>query len=709
VSYTEGALVALDEDGLLLVRTAILDDDVFEGAETFQLIASNTGGTAFDGTATILDDGTGDYWIDDEIEAATGQDLLDAGIVLNDDRPLTIADVAVNEASPYVVFTISGGASQLVSLALAETGDGEGHATLGEDFGADLEYWDGSEWVTYADGDLVALDENGLLLVRTAIFDDEAFEGSETFQLVATNTGGSAFDGTATILDDGTGDYWIGDEIEPATEEELDAAKIILDDDRPFAVNSIDVNEGSAFGVFTVTSLLDDPSEAAGQLVSLSLAAGTATSEDFGTLEYFDGDSWQPYTAGNLVPLDADGQLFVRVAIVNDEELENAHDFTITARGGGGQEADGTGTILDDGTGDYWIGDATAPATPKELDDAGIDLDDDRLLAVNSITVNEGSPYAVFTVSGAPGQLASLLLGAEGDTATAADYGPGLEVFVDGAWIAYTPGQFVELDAQGVLLVRVAITADDEFETSEFFTLSVTNTGGVDATGTGVIRDDGTGELFGPDNTSGTPDQPGENGLAEDLILDDDRRPFVKENVYLVPLPNHPTNFSHAPFLSAVEGSNLKLQTTTTETIIQTAQGGTVMITGRTVTYTPPLGGLPDGIIDSFQYTVFNEFGQDTGTVLLTSKERALTLPIKIISATNMDGGGKRVRLCALPMTSYQIYATSSLTANSGSVIPEGNGDWVLIGIFTANERGDIYVNDANAGSQRFYRLRLKP
>jgi hypothetical protein len=103
---------------------------------------------------------------------------------------------------------------------------------LGADFGPDLEYWDGSEWVSYTEGDLVALDEDGQLLVRTAILDDEDFEGAETFKLVATNTGGTDYEGTATILDDGTGDYWIDDNAIPATPEELADANIDLDDDR---------------------------------------------------------------------------------------------------------------------------------------------------------------------------------------------------------------------------------------------------------------------------------------------------------------------------------------------------------------------------------------------------------------------------------------------------------------------------------------------
>lgn len=48
-------------------------------------------------------------------------------------------------------------------------------------------------------------------------------------QAVAADTG------LGTVVDDGTGDYWIGDSTTAATPQELTAAKIVLDDDRPKA------------------------------------------------------------------------------------------------------------------------------------------------------------------------------------------------------------------------------------------------------------------------------------------------------------------------------------------------------------------------------------------------------------------------------------------------------------------------------------------
>ena len=54
-SYLVGSYVALDSFGTLKVRTRIQQDDIFEGRETFSLIATNTGGNSAEGVATIFD------------------------------------------------------------------------------------------------------------------------------------------------------------------------------------------------------------------------------------------------------------------------------------------------------------------------------------------------------------------------------------------------------------------------------------------------------------------------------------------------------------------------------------------------------------------------------------------------------------------------------------------------------------------------------
>ena len=52
----------LDAEGKLLVRTPLINDGVYEGAETFNLVATRTDGQFATGVATIKDDGTGDIY-----------------------------------------------------------------------------------------------------------------------------------------------------------------------------------------------------------------------------------------------------------------------------------------------------------------------------------------------------------------------------------------------------------------------------------------------------------------------------------------------------------------------------------------------------------------------------------------------------------------------------------------------------------------------
>ena len=80
--YTTG--VTLPTSGELLVRLPLVNDSTYEGPETFQLTATNTSGTTYAGTATILDDGTGVVYPNN----TTGNP--DPNAVLNDDRPVKV-------------------------------------------------------------------------------------------------------------------------------------------------------------------------------------------------------------------------------------------------------------------------------------------------------------------------------------------------------------------------------------------------------------------------------------------------------------------------------------------------------------------------------------------------------------------------------------------------------------------------------------------
>ncbi|MFQ0979368.1 calcium-binding protein, partial [Vibrio campbellii] len=165
------------------------DDDIFEGAETFELSGStpNQNGTQ-SGTVTIVDDGTG-----------PGSDP-------DDDRPtVSISDVGtINEGDT---------ASFVVSLTNASEDDVQVELglNLGDTESGDLgtlEYNKGSGWLAVPNDGVVTVPA-GLTEfdVRIASIDDEVFEGPENFTVDVTGFGSvqGADTGTATIVDDGTG------------------------------------------------------------------------------------------------------------------------------------------------------------------------------------------------------------------------------------------------------------------------------------------------------------------------------------------------------------------------------------------------------------------------------------------------------------------------------------------------------------------------
>ena len=276
------------------------------------------------GTGTISDTGTGSVFLGTN-NTATPNVATDTGFParLDDDRALTVSSVTVNEASPFAVFTVTGVAGQLATLSLA---NGTSTGLSG------LQYYDASAnggsggWVSYTSG-TVALASNGTLLVRTSLTPEQetAIDNGETFTLTATNTGGTGAVGTATIKDDGTGNYYAANN---TTGTSSVPGGVVLDDDRTLTVNSITVNEASPYAVFSVTANV-------GQTLNLALSDGTgnptATSGvDYGTsLQYWNGSAWTAYSPGFTVPGTGIGSttVLVRMAINQDTVFENAEDF----------------------------------------------------------------------------------------------------------------------------------------------------------------------------------------------------------------------------------------------------------------------------------------------------------------------------------------------------------------------------------------------
>ncbi len=450
-----------------------------------------------------------------------------------DTRALTVTGTTVNEASPYVYFRVAGVANQLVSLDLDVTGAGNGHAIEGADYLQNLEYFNGSTWQAYTGG-FVKIPAGNNLLVRTAVLQDAVNEGAETLKLIATNTSGAPSEDNSTIKDDGTGNIFLGDnDFVPDTSGP--GFPTYLDDDRPVSVNSIGVNEASPTGVFAVTG-------STGQIVRFALIDRTATlengtapvatdgTEDYGpSLQIWNGTSWSPYIPGTDYTLTS-ATTYIRTAIVDDSPFEGQHNFLLgVTRQAAAVTVYGTGSIYDDGTGSYWIDDATAPASNTDLATRNITLDDDRTLTINSPLVNEGSNYVVFTLTGNAGQTVSLQLQDESNNGAVAGKANILEnqtlkVWSGLDWVDYDANNLPTFNASGKIFVRVDIVAEQDtpYEGGETFKLNATLSGtSVVVTGEATIIDDGTGVKFPGTFANGSP-------TTDGTSLDNDNvRPVV--------------------------------------------------------------------------------------------------------------------------------------------------------------------------------------
>lgn len=419
-------------------------------------------------------------------------DLIDVDTlditVSPDDRDLTTSDITVNEASPYAVFTIEGASDQQMLLELAG-----GSADSGSDFQPNLEVFDGTDWVAYI-GDPVAIPTGETkLFVRAALLNDATDESAETFTLSASNNAGETFIATATIVDDGNGTIYDGSLTAGSPTSSTDD----LDDDRALTVSSITVNEASTYAIFSVGG-------AAGQLITLTLANGTAENEDHGTsLEYYDGESWVSYAGSATIP--AGGVLLVRTTITNDDNYEGPETFGLLATNLSGRSYVGTAVITDDGTGVKYDGSVSGSGAGLEPVSSATALDNDLTVAVTAHgPVNEGSPYAMFTIEATAGETLTLALGntAVGTDSDATIDGFTLEFSTDGGdtWTTYSPETQPLVPVSGTVYVRVDIASesDGDYEEAETFTLDaeITTGAGKSASATATIVDDGTGTKY---------------------------------------------------------------------------------------------------------------------------------------------------------------------------------------------------------------------
>ncbi|NTV15604.1 MAG: hypothetical protein HGA96_17030, partial [Desulfobulbaceae bacterium] len=415
-----------------------VQDNVFEGAETFTVtLANNSAGSTISdatGMGTILDDGT-------------GPGPFDPGPGADDDRTIfRVNDVSISEGG-LMTFTVSrsgnAGASQTVDFATSITG---GNTAEAGDFSGK------SGTLTFATGVT-----SQTFTVQTS--QDNIFEGAETFTVTLANNsiGTSIADatGVGTILDDGSG---------PGPYDPGPGA----DDDRTsFRVNDLSISEGGLM-TFTVSRNGDAEASQTVDFTTSIVGGNTAETGDFagksGTLTFAAGVTSQTFT----------------VQTSQDSVYEGAETFTVTlansSAGSTISDATGMGTILDDGTG-------PGPFNP------GPGADDDRTsFRVNDVSISEGG-LMTFTVGRNGDAEASQTV----DFATSISGGNSAEAG------DFTGKSGTLTFAAGVThqTFTVQTSQDNIYEGGETFTVTLANNSAgstiSDPTGVGTILDDGTG------------------------------------------------------------------------------------------------------------------------------------------------------------------------------------------------------------------------
>uniref|UniRef100_UPI000A641D03 Calx-beta domain-containing protein n=1 Tax=Vibrio cholerae TaxID=666 RepID=UPI000A641D03 len=455
------------------VQVSTIDDNIYEGNETFTLSGASTN-SIVTGTATITDDGS-----------SGGTD--DSPVVNGISSPT----VSEGESATFDV-SLSNASTIATTVTLTLAGDS---ATAGTDFTSTevtITYQDGStQTVTVNDDGSFSVDvpaNTTTFSVSVQTTDDNVYEGSETFTLSGkTETQTSTIKGTATIKDDGS-----------VTPPDLPA-----DDDRPAVseISSPTVSEGYS-ATFDVS--LSNASTTATK-VTLTLAGDSATKNvDFNgtSVSVIINGVSKPVSVNDdgtfSVDVPANTTIFsVSVETTDDDVYEGSETFTLSGKTETQTSTTkGTATIKDDGS-----------VTPPDLP-----ADDDRpaVSEISSPTVSEGySATFDVSLSNASTTATKVTLTLAGDSATKnVDFnGTSVSVIINGVSKPVSvndDGTFsVDVPANTTIFsVSVETTDDDVYEGSETFTLSgKTETQTSTTKGTATIKDDGS--VTPPD---GTPD-----------------------------------------------------------------------------------------------------------------------------------------------------------------------------------------------------------
>ena len=310
-----GTLMFADGELSKTFEVTIIDDGLFEGTETINLILSDAVGASLGETATATISVTDD----DEPPAAGSLIFSNSAITAAEDG----GDVTVTVSR-------SGGSTGAVSVDY-NTADGTAIAS------SDYTYTSGS--ISFADGD--AADKT----FTVPLLNDSAVESDETILLQMSN-----FQGGAVAGDQSSGQITITDD------DVLNASTVI-----GFTITSLTVNESSVNASFTI-----DRSVVLTGTVSVDLSVGTSTAvagSDFnvttGTLQFasgetqktinveiidntvVDGDRTITFVLGNAsgtATIDSNSGSFTLT--ISDDDQDGGSDGDDNGGGGGGGSAD---------------------------------------------------------------------------------------------------------------------------------------------------------------------------------------------------------------------------------------------------------------------------------------------------------------------------------------------------------------------------------
>ena len=415
------------------ITVAVLDDQVFEDPESFQVVISNADAS---GTALVISDATG------------------VGGVVDTDAPVVsigdgVPDPAVEGTDGSITFTVSLTNASAVPVTVAyQTVDGS--AVAGSD------YTGQSGTLTFAAGQTSQT-------ITVAVLDDQVFEDPESFQVVISNADAS---GTALVISDATG---VGGVVD------TDAPVVSIGDGVPDP--AVEGTDGSITFTVSLTNASAVPVTVAYQTVDGSAVAGSDYTGQSGTLTFAAGQTSQTIT----------------VAVLDDQVFEDPESFQVVISNA---DASGTALVISDATGVGGVVDTDAPVVSigDGVPDPAVEGTDGSITFTVSLTNASAVPVTVAYQT------------VDGSAVAGSDYTG------QSGTLTFAAGQTSQT-------ITVAVLDDQVFEDPESFQVVISNADASgtalvisDATGVGSIRDTDAPTIFAVYNNNGIVD---EKGLPE--------------------------------------------------------------------------------------------------------------------------------------------------------------------------------------------------